>query len=98
MKEKKLKIFIALLSLAIIFSGSLGLLLAAATKFALFGVFLSLTPTLPLLGETNILVLGVDHAFGSRSDTIMLLHVNPPKKEASVISIPRDTLVSIPGP
>ncbi|MBM3705504.1 MAG: LytR family transcriptional regulator, partial [Actinobacteria bacterium] len=32
-----------------------------------------------------------------RADTIMLLHINPAEKRASVLSIPRDTLVEIPG-
>jgi LCP family protein required for cell wall assembly len=74
-----------------------GFFIAVATRFALFDVFLALTPPVPLLAETNIIVLGVDDIYGSRSDTIMVLHVNPEKKEAAVVSIPRDTLANIPG-
>ena len=54
----------------------------------------------------NILVLGVDETattdataedFGSRSDTMMLFTIDPVKKQARLLSIPRDTRVQIPG-
>jgi len=73
-----------------------GFFIGIASRFALFDIFLSLTPRVPLFPEANILVLGVDDAFGHRSDTIMVLHINPDKKEASVISIPRDTIAVLP--
>jgi len=34
---------------------------------------------------------------GERSDTIMILHVDPGAKKAAILSIPRDLLVTIPG-
>ena len=34
---------------------------------------------------------------GERSDTIMVLHVNPREKKAAILSIPRDLHVPIPG-
>ena len=34
---------------------------------------------------------------GERSDTIMILHVDPQAKKAAILSIPRDLLVTIPG-
>lgn len=74
-----------------------GFFIAVVSRFALFDIFLAVTPPVPLLPETNIIVLGVDDAFGSRSDTTMVLHVSPEKKEAAVLSIPRDTLAAIPG-
>jgi LCP family protein required for cell wall assembly len=74
-----------------------GFLVGLITRFALLELFFALTPVSPLISETNILILGIDDAFGHRSDTIMLLHVNPNKKQASVISVPRDTLAVIPG-
>jgi len=80
----------------IILSATFGFLVAVATKLALFDVFLALTPSSPLLPKTNILILGLDDAFGHRSDTIMVLHTNPEKKEACLISIPRDTLAVLP--
>jgi len=73
-----------------------GLFIGVASRFALLETFLSLTPATPVLSETNILILGVDDAFGHRSDTIMVAHINPAKKEAAVISIPRDTIVVLP--
>ena len=45
-------------------------------------------------GTTNILVVGVD-ADGTRTDTIMLLSVTPKDKTIDILSIPRDTRVSL---
>jgi LCP family protein required for cell wall assembly len=92
---KKFFVFIAMI--LILLSAALGFFIAVATKYALFEVFLSLAPSEPLLAETNVLVLGIDNAFGHRSDTIMVLHTDPANKEASLISIPRDTLAVVPG-
>jgi LCP family protein required for cell wall assembly len=52
-------------------------------------------------GARNFLVLGVDTRKGwsagqSRSDTIMLVHVDGDGSNASVVSIPRDSYVYIP--
>jgi LCP family protein required for cell wall assembly len=57
--------------------------------------------TIPSDAGQNLLVLGVDTRAGqtqsqSRSDTIMLVHVNAAKTAASVISFPRDSYVYIP--
>ncbi|MGN5630460.1 LCP family protein [Streptomyces sp. AC154] len=59
-------------------------------------------------GSEDILVLGSDSRSGAnkqygadqggaRSDTAMVVHVNKGHKSASVVSIPRDTLVTRPG-
>lgn len=55
----------------------------------------------------NILVMGVDRVlnvpdnspeiFAGRSDTILLLRVDPTDNSVSLLSIPRDTQVDIPG-
>ena len=50
----------------------------------------------------NILLLGIDHrddepVEGSRSDTIMVVSIDPPSKSVVMISLPRDLFVSIPG-
>lgn len=55
----------------------------------------------------NILVLGMDEArdgseksedvFAGRSDTMLLVRVDPIANTASILSIPRDTRVTIPG-
>lgn len=50
--------------------------------------------------RTNILVLGVDARPGednSRSDTMLLVSIDPHLDQAVVISIPRDTRVNVPG-
>lgn len=59
-------------------------------------------PASPLLAPSNILLLGVDlrrdnPEEGVRSDTLILLHIDPIGGWASVLSVPRDTLVDIPG-
>lgn len=58
----------------------------------------------PKPGETiNILVLGLDDPrdgggrFRGRSDTMMLVSLDPLLNRIGVLSIPRDTLASIPG-
>ncbi|MBE0428623.1 MAG: LCP family protein [Thermoleophilia bacterium] len=48
----------------------------------------------------NILVMGTDSdpdGDGRRSDTILLVRVNPDGERLSLLSIPRDTIVDIPG-
>ncbi|WP_112134232.1 LCP family protein [Glycomyces dulcitolivorans] len=48
-------------------------------------------------GPLNILVLGVDKQGGStRSDTMIIVHVNKGLTEATMVSLPRDLLVDIP--
>jgi len=41
--------------------------------------------------------LGPESSMGSRSDTIMLVRADPQKKVVSMMSFPRDLLVTIPG-
>jgi LCP family protein required for cell wall assembly len=53
-------------------------------------------------GRQNVLLLGIDHRDdepidGSRSDTIMLVSIDPPSKSVVMVSLPRDLWVSIPG-
>ncbi|MEG4207765.1 LCP family protein [Microcoleus sp. Pol7_A1] len=55
----------------------------------------------------NILILGIDRVpeaaanspkiFEGRSDTILLLHLDPREKSISLLSVPRDTKVDVPG-
>jgi len=52
----------------------------------------------------NILLMGVDsngkntqRFVATRSDTMMLVSIDPQKNQASIISIPRDSRVAIPG-
>lgn len=58
----------------------------------------------PALLQTpfNVLVIGVDLRAnspddGARSDTLIVVHVDPVQRWASMLSIPRDTLVTIPS-
>jgi len=91
------KILIILTVILCLLAAAVGFTVSIAARIALLDVFFTLTPTVPTLAESNILVLGVDDVFGRRSDTIMVLHINPEKKAAAIISIPRDTIVTIPG-
>ena len=38
----------------------------------------------------------MDSVYGHRSATVMVLHIDPQKKAAAVVSIPRDTIVTVP--
>ncbi len=51
-------------------------------------------------GPINILLLGSDsrtESIAGRSDAIMIVHINPQKKSAKLVSFPRDSRVPIPG-
>lgn len=59
-------------------------------------------PPALLQAPFNVLVIGVDLRAdqpdeGARSDTLIVVHVDPLQKWASMLSIPRDTLVEIPS-
>ena len=49
--------------------------------------------------KTTVMIMGVDERKDDvgRSDTLMLATVDPKKKSASLLSIPRDTRVHVPG-
>ena len=34
---------------------------------------------------------------GARSDTLMIAHIDPNNKQASIVSFPRDLIVELPG-
>src|SRR3954452_14739784 len=57
----------------------------------------------PVGAPATALVIGYDHrvadgaASPSRSDTLMLVHIDPKRKTLTTLSIPRDTKVYIPG-
>lgn len=52
-----------------------------------------------LHGKRNIMIMGVDKRSGDvgRSDTLMVAMADPGKDKISLLSVPRDTLVAIPG-
>lgn len=57
-------------------------------------------PTLAPMEPKNILLLGVDRREGqqnARSDVNIVVHVDPARRFASMLSIPRDTRTYIPG-
>ncbi len=90
--------FIFVVLILFLTSVSLGFLAAVLSRITLLETLLTLMPASGLLEPTNVIVLGIDATAGSkRSDTIMLLHVNPATRFAGVLSVPRDTQVSIPG-
>lgn len=70
------------------------------------GVLPTPTPAADFAGwegsdRVNILVMGIDRrpgeAFVSRTDSLMVISISPRTKAASVLSIPRDLYVQIPG-
>lgn len=50
-------------------------------------------------GALNLLLLGVEEqgGVGARSDTIIVLHIPATHDQAYLLSVPRDTYVSVPG-
>ncbi|WBB68520.1 LCP family protein [Micromonospora sp. WMMD812] len=73
--------------------------LARTDAFA--GIAESARPTPSVTGAMNVLLLGSDSrdpdkTADSRTDTIMLLHLDADHQKAEVISIPRDTWVFVP--
>jgi LCP family protein required for cell wall assembly len=51
-------------------------------------------------GTVNLLLLGSDeapHRYGHRTDTIMILSLHPAQNRASLVSVPRDLYVYVPG-
>jgi LCP family protein required for cell wall assembly len=78
---------------------SLGCCFSVVLSGLLLGLFVSLFFLLP--ARTNILLIGIDRtppgtAVG-RTDTIILVTVQPLKSYVGMLSIPRDLWVSIPG-
>lgn len=91
-------LLVALFVFVVIFAFALGFSVAIFSRFMLFQAVLTLMPGEIFIAETNVLILGLDAGIGGRrSDTIMVAHINPKDAHASIISIPRDTLVTIPG-
>jgi LCP family protein required for cell wall assembly len=79
---------------------------AAVPTIEVGGVAPNPTPTLQPAGvagdeRINILMMGIDRrsgeAFISRTDSMMVISVNPAKDSVSILSIPRDLYVQIPG-
>ncbi len=73
-----------------------------ASKVKLADVRQNRPPAATLLSPMNILLLGVDlrEGFpgeGVRSDSIILLHLDPRAGWGSMLSIPRDTIADVPG-
>lgn len=55
-------------------------------------------PGQELSGSLNLLLLGVEErGEGARSDTIIVLHIPSSHEQAYLISVPRDTWVTVPG-
>ncbi len=57
-------------------------------------------PTIPSEGRINLLLLGSDqrpYEGGFRTDTIILVSLDPSQGTASLVSFPRDLYVTIPG-
>ena len=51
----------------------------------------------PAGGRADALQAGKDAVGGQRSDTIMVLHIDPKQEQAAILSIPRDLYVPIAG-
>ena len=74
---------------------------AAAGSPAPAGAGSSMSDTAALNSPFNVLLIGVDKRpsaeEGVRSDTLIVVHVDPQANWASMLSIPRDTVVTVPN-
>lgn len=97
-KKSKVVLIATLLVLVICTSTFIGVASSVISRFALLEAFLTMMSTSPFIGDTNLLIVGLDNVEGShRTDTILVVHISPQDKKVNVVSIPRDTLVDIPG-
>jgi len=78
------------------FRGMIGALLMLFTCGACFALYLVFTPP-----QTDILVMGLDSRAGegtaTRTDSIMLVGVDPYRLRVSMLSIPRDLFIDVPN-
>ena len=98
--KRSFRTFIVISLIFFVLSASvfIGVASAVISRFALLEAFLTMMSTSPFIGETNLLVVGLDNVEGShRTDTIMLIHISPNNKKLYVVAIPRDTIMNIPG-
>ncbi len=80
---------------------------SSGSGFRPFGGLWHGTLRYKLTRPVNVLVMGIDRVpgakadseeiFSGRSDTMLLLHLDPTDKSVSMLSIPRDTQVQIPN-
>jgi LCP family protein required for cell wall assembly len=93
------KWFVIIPLLLVMIAAGLGFFTAfVVSRMAVIEMLFTLSPTVTAVPEMNVLLLGIDATDGARrSDTIMVMHVDPKTKSVGIVSIPRDTLVVIPG-
>ena len=110
--QRTLALITSALSLLVLLASGGGWLLAGYVSSHLGRVNAGTSAAAPA-GPLNILLAGVDiragltkrqqrvlhvgHATGHNSDTLMVVHVTADHRHISVISLPRDSWVSIPG-
>ncbi len=95
---------VALIGLALLLLGLLLFYLqirSVASKIVVGDVRPNAPVASPLVGAMNLLIVGVDERPGHpeegvRSDTLILVHLDGPGRWASMLSIPRDSRVSLP--
>ncbi len=97
-RSKKTLLIVSLMVFVICATTFIGIATAVISRFALLDAFLTMMSTSSFIGDTNLLVVGLDNVGGShRTDTIMVIHISPKDKQVNVVSIPRDTIMNIPG-
>ena len=97
-RSKKTAVIVSLMVVMICGSIFLGIASSVISRFALLEAFLTMMSTSSFIGDTNLLIVGLDNVEGShRTDTILVVHISPNDKKMSVVSIPRDTIMNVPG-
>lgn len=97
---KKIGLFkwvLAAFAFLLMFFTSLYILALILVKLSLVEFFFKVLPQEKMRG-VNILAVGIDETrHVKRSDTIIVIHLDPDKKRIGVISVPRDTRVNVDG-
>lgn len=97
--KKIIKIVIGLFIVGTLSSFLVLYLFSLYAKGSLASIFMKAMPQHQFTSDLNFLVVGIDNQTKGvrRSDTIMVVNVNPHSKHIGVLSIPRDSRVQVEG-
>lgn len=98
-KKKKNWLPVFLLIFAFVVAAAAGAIFASSSLFEEEKPVVKKTEMMPSGDKTVVMLMGIDEREDDvgRSDTLMVATIDPKKKKAAILSIPRDTRVKIQG-
>lgn len=98
-KKKKNWLPVFLLIFAFVVAAAAGAIFASSSFFEEEKPVVKKTEMMPSGDKTVVMLMGIDEREDDvgRSDTLMVATIDPKKKKAAILSIPRDTRVKIQG-